>query len=238
MIYSSHFKSIENPLLFQHKEKYLLHFDKKKIKKPCEFQFSIKYLGVDLTIHHNDDRFQKELKVHFPKTWQDEFEENSLDVYLFSHKETDIQSFENEGSQDCVTFQNEGKSYCIQRDFIAYRKSDVIVSYLELKICDGFYNLFRWILPEIILSESKCILHSSCIVNKNSKAYFFLGPSGAGKSTMAVLSKPRHILGDDMNLISIKDGELYASAGALGGMIFDNVNYFQMFKVVGIYWFN
>ncbi|PCI08692.1 MAG: hypothetical protein COB73_06680, partial [Flavobacteriaceae bacterium] len=108
----------------------------------------------------------------------------------------------------------------------------------ELEIGDGLYNGLRWLIPRLLIQNQEVILHSSCIVGKDGKAYFFLGPSGAGKSTITTFSKNRKVLGDDMNVLSFKRDILQAKPAFLGGMDFPDLGDQDIYDVGGFYWLN
>ncbi len=232
MKYSSHYETIQNKELFKYKVHLINNIEN---SNSFRYSFSISYLGVPIEFKHNFKDFQVELEEFFPENWQSLSTDDPYVFHLYEAVSLAVDSFENEPSQDCVTYY-EDSYYGVQRDFVASEKNKLITAFLNLKIDDGFFNLLRWFLPLKILKLNKAILHSSCVVKKNGKAVFFLGHSGAGKSTIALMSEGRHVLGDDMNLISSHDGKLYASAGVLGGLFFEGVDFQKKFEVEALYW--
>ena len=100
---------------------------------------------------------------------------------------------------------------------------------------DGLNNFLRWFLPRRLLRKNKLVFHSSCVI-EGSSAKVFLGHSGAGKSTMVALREDRPHLSDDMNLIFKRDGKFYVSAGAIGGLFFDKVDYSKAYPISSFSW--
>ena len=191
------------------------------------------YHGVALTFHTDNKQFYDELNTYLPRSWKTNTRGINIYISSFTELDFDINTWSNEESQDCFIENN----YIIQRDFAAIKFAENKISLIiEEIICDGLFNFLRWYLPLELMKVDKLILHSSCILDKESLAHFFLGHSGAGKTTITELSHPRVILGDDMNLLSHHNDKIYAQAGAIGGLFKPQVNYDDQFTIKSFNW--
>lgn len=199
------------------------------------FELSCNYHGIDLNFHCKDKRVLADIKNHIPDSWINSTIVGQK-VLLISPRDFNIseQDFANEESQDCFNLDDGAR--VIQRDFAARVSEDIIYLICELKVCDGLFNFLRWFLPRKLIEKKSFILHSSCVLDKNNRAHFFLGHSGAGKTTLSSLSSPRKILGDDMNIITIENGKVLARAGAIGGAMKPEVDYDSSFEVASFNW--
>lgn len=201
------------------------------------FEFSCCYHGINLHIKTNSQKLVETLKNDLPESWQTRPTNDSYMIHLVDPRQLNIELEEwvDEASQDCFYLEN--GDIAIQRDFASRQLSELSVLLIsEADLTDGLYNFLRWFLPRKLLAKQSYIMHSSCIIGNNNKAYIFLGHSGAGKTTISGFSKGRKILGDDMNLMRLEDGKLFAQAGAIGGFFKSEVDYDQSFEVNGFYW--
>lgn len=233
---------ISNQVLFKSKKEILTSLSESDFsKKSFKHKVSCLYHGVPLVFYTNSYSFYNELLSYLPTSWklEDTNQLHDLDVmsiYIKDYKDYgyDFNTWSDELSQDCII----QKSFIYQRDFAARILTPKKITLItEPKVCDGFYNFLRWYLPLELIKVNKLILHSSCILDKNSSnAHFFLGHSGAGKTTITELSSPRKILGDDMNLLSLDKTGLRAQAGAIGGYFKPQVNYSDSFPIKSFNW--
>lgn len=197
--------------------------------------FSCNYHGIALTFYSQNENFLYDLKTLLPESWHNTTKGSHIYFINPDILGISLDRWCDEESQDCF-FEAENE-IVIQRDFAAKCLGDnnyIVIS--ENKVCDGFYNFLRWYLPKRLLIKNTLVLHSACILDKNGNAHFFLGHSGAGKSTSTGLSRPRKILGDDMNLLQIEGSELFAIPGAIGGLFKPDVNYDERFPVGSFNW--
>ena len=129
------------------------------------------------------------------------------------------------------------KRLIIQRDLIAIEKSPENFHVMTLpEVTDGFFNVFRLILPKFLLKQNSLVLHSSCVVGRDGYARVFLGESNAGKSTTSRLSEPRKILGDDINIFHFDGDTVYASSAFIGGNPIYKIPFDQKIPVKGFFW--
>lgn len=196
---------------------------------------SYSFHGFVLNFHGSDSGFVKHITSFLPSTWKSASQlgvDSVLDLYLCN--DWDL-NWDLEENPDCLLFNGEKVESAIQRDFIGIDKGKKVLLNLDAKQSDGIFNALRWLLPRRMIEKGYFLLHSSCVVQEG-KAHFFLGHSGAGKSTVAKLSGDRIVLGDDMNVMRIKNGKVYARAGGLGGLSFESTNFDEEFPVEGFYW--
>jgi hypothetical protein len=227
---------IQNTELFQKKKDILESLSiNPNIDEDFKYTLTCLYHGVPLTFHTSNFKFYQELEDYLPKTWVSA-RNDAVHVYIQDFKEYsfDFDSWSEELCQDCIVEDN----FVIQRDFAARLLTNKKIQLITLeKVCDGFYNFLRWYLPLELMKVNKIILHSSCMLDKDSNAHFFLGHSGAGKTTVTELSSPRTILGDDMNLLSVDyKKSIMAQAGAIGGYFKPQVNYDEEFPIKSFNW--
>lgn len=95
---------------------------------------------------------------------------------------------------DPVTFSGEIGFSIIQSDFMTVVR---ITELIESFVCTAYIFYFS-------LNRAGIFMHACGIAHGN-RGYIFAGPSGYGKSTIAKLSRPRTILGDEMVLLK-KEG--------------------------------
>jgi hypothetical protein len=196
------------------------------------------------SIYHEEEIsfFSKSIKIKndfnniLPKSWLNKTLKDPHKIYIFNPTDFDIsiEMWEDESSQDC--FIDNKEKAAIQRDFISMEinsKETILICYDGME--DGLNNFLRWFLPRRLLKKNKIVFHSSCVI-ENDSAKVFLGHSGAGKSTMVSLRDKREHLSDDMNLIFKENGSYYVSAGAIGGLFFDQVDYSKSYPISSFSW--
>lgn len=230
--------SLENLELFALKKKLILSNDQ-KLTQAITIAFS--YHGIDLILKTNSQFLINCIYDFFPSTWLSHENKNpQYTIHHFDPIEFSIEQeyFENETSQDCQVDYIEGKEIAVQRDFVAIKNNKEVKAIFNSYIDDGFFNFFRWLICRDLIFKDKAILHSSCIIGKNQKAYVFLGPSGAGKTTTCINAENRKILGDDMNMIVFKDDKIFMQAGSIGGRFESQIPFDQLVEVQGFYWLN
>lgn len=194
---------------------------------------------VDLCFHVTSEEVIKELYDHYPLSWfKTEASSMSMDIFWSNSRDlgwTD-EAWENEPSPDCIILNEDDQTIALQRDFAAHRKGRQCFMVCPYALDDGFYNFLRWLLPHLFLEKGLMLLHSSCVLNDQEEAFFNLGESGAGKSTIASFRPRKKILGDDMNVIKVKDGKCWAQAGALGQAILNPSEYSNWYPVKSLFW--
>lgn len=200
---------------------------------------------VDMTIHDIPLRFYVKSEVVidqlyglYPVYWFKPHLQKPLKIYWLNNHELGFndEQWEDESDFDCHVYQNNEKQVALQRDFLGQQSKDHTILVCPYEIGDGFYNFLRWFAPKYFFQNQKLLLHSSCVLDSQREAYFCLGPSGAGKSTMASLMNKKRVLGDDMNVIKVADGKLWAQAGALGQAITNPREYGRWYPVKGFLW--
>lgn len=200
--------------------------------------------SVDLTIHEIPFRFfvKSEAVIWrlydiYPVEWF-KAGANPYPVFWMSNEDfgfTDAQWEDNEDFE-CVLHTSNTRQFAIQRDFLGIDEKDHAILVCSYVIGDGFYNFLRWIAPKYFIQQNKLLLHSSCVLDSYKNAYFSFGPSGAGKTTISTLVPRTRVLGDDMNVIKVEDGQCWAQAGALGQAITNPKEYGQWYPVKGCLW--
>lgn len=211
------------------KKDYLKNFNS---STKYNIQFSFHDISIDF---QSDSSFLiDEIKRFIPKSWS---KYDTKTSYKLIHNSLPISQdkWDNEESSEVYSEEN----VAIQRDFIANfdKNSNTSHAIFSPKICDGFFNYFRWFLSERLIADKKSILHCSALLDNKNRAHIFLGPSGAGKTTITELSSPRVILGDDMNLVKVtQDNRLKCSPGAVGGLYWPQVDLDESFPIAGFYW--
>jgi len=219
--------------------------DKKLLSFGPDHSFSINYHGIPLTLLFSNNNECKKYENFFPRQWKIDRDQSQLDIFFRSVSSINLNTivWDDEAEPECAVISDNGREVAIQRDFLGVNmadlgglKEEVFIIYDEAQD-DGFYNAMRWLLPRKMLSKGKLILHSSCVIGHDNKAYFFLGPSGAGKSTVATLAGKRKVLGDDMNVLGVSvEGDIYAEAGGLGGLFDSSPFLGERFPVGGFFW--
>ncbi|MBY0385683.1 hypothetical protein K2X05_11050 [bacterium] len=195
--------------------------------------------AVNLCFHVTSEEVIRDLYDHYPLSWFQTVDPKSA-VHIFWQNSTDLgwsdEEWENEPTYDCVVVKDKDRRFAVQRDFVATMEGNNCLLVCPYYLADGFYNFLRWLLPQIFLQKEILLLHSSCVLDEKKNAYFCLGPSGAGKSTIASFRPRKRILGDDMNVIKIKDGQCWAQAGALGQSILNPKEYSNWYPVKALFW--
>ncbi len=230
---------ISNTELFKTKERIIQSFKDEYLKQDTYFQTNVNYHSLKLKFLSSSKNFIDQIETMVPKDWL--FFDSSYEYEIFFYSPNDFyisdEIFSDESSQDCFSFQD--NSQAIQRDFVAQVINQKVIVICQEGITDGFYNFLRWFISERLIAKNKFVLHCSSVLDVHGLAHVFLGHSGAGKTTTTFLSKPRLVLGDDMNILSLNDhSEVLVEAGAIGGLFNSDVGYGTKFKVKGIYWLN
>lgn len=190
--------------------------------------------GVELQFHLQDPLLFATLREFFPKKWQQECI-NPISIYWTPPLEDVVGNtkWDDIVSPDCGFLKN----FISQRDFLAKKLS--IRSFQLMtptRVDDGFFNFLRYLLPIELFAQNKILFHSSCVVNDKSEAFLFFGHSGAGKTTISELCCEGEVLGDDMNILSIRDGQVYVEAASVGQRIYDKKNFGIQYPLAKAFW--
>lgn len=198
------------------------------------FKFSLNFQGIALNFHTNIKNFKDLILQFTPAAWsEDQSLISPINIYHTDIQETifNINSFGDESSQDCFFIEDK----VIHRDFASKRNDknsfSLICSHQD---SDGFFNFMRMLMPKLLFSKNKYIIHSSCVLTHNKEALLFLGHSGHGKSTMASLAGDRLILSDDMNILDMNN--LQVNAACLGHAYHTNGSYDESFPIKKMFW--
>lgn len=199
------------------------------------FEFSVFVHQIPLRFRFQSQKLQNELSQFFPKSWQTKHD-SPIDILWQDPSEVGVTSqWDQIMSPDCQFFHN----YISQRDFLA-KKISARNYHLIANQCidDGLYNFLRALLPVHLLQDRKFLFHSSCVVNSQNQAFLFFGPSGAGKTTLAQLCEESGgcVLGDDMNLVHLGEGEVFVEAASVGQRHFDKRYFGRPFRVHKAFW--
>ena len=229
--------SFDNQKLLKTKRESLdsLFLEIETIPNKSEFIASYSFHGFIIDFYSANTCFSNSILNFLPDEWknkEDSVQERGISVYLINNWGED---WDLEINPDCYIQSINGLETAIQRDFIGINSGNSVFLNLDKTLGDGIFNALRWILPRRMLEKEFFLLHSSCVV-EDGKAYFFLGHSGAGKSTIASLAGDRMVLGDDMNVMRVLNGTIFAKAGGLGGMSFESTDFENEYPVAGFYW--
>lgn len=232
-------QSFKNIALFEAKRALLqnLKTQSKTILESHSYISSFDFHGFVLNFYSADSEFANSILSFLPSCWKKQLgnksdSKDNLNIYLINNWQSDWDLEEN---PECFIDRAKDFETAIQRDFVGIDYKDDIVVALEAIHGDGIFNVLRWLLPRRMVKKGYFLLHSSCVV-EDGKAYFFLGHSGAGKSTLATLSGNRMVLGDDMNVMRLENGKVFARAGGLGGMSFKSTDFENEYPVAGFHW--
>ena len=229
---------ISNLELFKTKERIINSTINDQFVDYSFYRVNVKYHDLKLSFYSKSKKFLKKIENLVPAEWL--FADTSeYEIFFYSPNDFMVtdEMFSEESSQDCFSFQK--NTQVIQRDFVAHIRGQKIVVICQEDVSDGFYNFLRWFISERLIIKNKFVLHCSTVLDVNGLAHIFLGHSGAGKTTTTFLSKPRLVLGDDMNILSFNEkSEVVVEAGAIGGLFNSDVGYGNKFNVKGIYWLN
>jgi hypothetical protein len=211
---------------------------KKRILPKDLLDDSYLYHGIDFNILSSEQNFLNEIKSYLPKSWK-KINGNGQKLIFIAPPCENISLWEDAISADCEQWISPEGQMALQRDFVALTDSDNTIWIMTpLKIDDGFFNSMRWIISQRLINLNKVVLHSSAVSidPKSKEAYIFIGKSGAGKTTIASLAEDRLVLGDDMNILEVKDDTLFIEAAMLGQRIQNSLTHDHKFKVKSIYW--
>lgn len=111
---------------------------------------------------------------------------------------------------------SDDKEWAFQRDFVGTNNGNHINIFCPLNFDDSFFNAIRWFLPRHLVNFGGLVIHSSAFVSQKGNAHLFVGPSGVGKTTTVTRIVGHTILGDDMILISNRNGQPAAETPVLG----------------------
>lgn len=220
-------------------KKYHLVRETPLLKDPYAFQVSLTIHGVPLCFYLQSEDLVRELYDHYPLSWfHRPVQEPPISIFWRS---PDLHGWsatewEDESLFDCFLFNEEHDTIAVQRDFAARRSGNTCLLFCPLIIADGFFNFLRWLLPARLVEKDALLLHSSCVLDQQKQAYFCLGASGAGKTTIASFRQRRKILGDDMNIIKVENGQCWAQAGALGQALLNPKEYSRWYPVKNLFW--
>jgi hypothetical protein len=211
---------------------------KKEILQKDLVQDSYLYHGIDFCFQANEVSFLIALKNYLPTAWQNS-KGNGQKIIFLAPPSKYSELWEDSISADCEQWVCPEGHMALQRDFVALiDHENTIWVMTPLKIDDGFFNSMRWIVSQRLINLNKVVLHSCAVsIDPISKvANVFIGKSGAGKTTIASMAEDRLVLGDDMNVLEVKNGELYIEPAMLGQRIQNSQTYNHKFKVKNIYW--
>ncbi len=121
-----------------------------------------------------------------------------------------------DADDDLEVFIAQNKEWAFQRDFAGVSCDAKIEIFCATGDDDGFFNALRWFLPRHLVSFNSIVMHSSSFVDQNGWAHLFVGQSGVGKTTTVTRILGHTILGDDMILISVAAGKVFAETPVLG----------------------
>ncbi len=194
--------------------------------------------GVNLRIYSRSPQILNVLREHYPATWFSTQAQATLDIFWRDSRELgwSDEAWESESDPDCWMQESAHGILACQRDFASFLQGTECQLICPYTLSDGFYNFLRWLLPLHFIKNGKMLLHSSCVIDEHQRAYFSLGYSGAGKSTIASLHNASQVLGDDMNVIKVEDGQCWAQAGALGQAILNPREYANWYPVRALFW--
>ncbi len=181
-------------------------------------------------ITKNEDLISK-MKDFFPISWQTK----TYDPYIIRWKPFLENNYSTNEGPNCIFHNN----FVSQRDFILKIQDEKNIQLIaEESISDGFFNFLRYFLPIKLIEFGKILFHSSCVIDQNNKAYLFFGPSGAGKTTIAQLCEKdgAKILGDDMNLLSIKNKRIIVEAATVGQRFFNQSLFTEAYPIERFFW--
>lgn len=198
------------------------------------FKLNLDFQGITLCFHTNLQNFKDLILQSTPVTWRENQSLNApINIYHTDIQEAglDINSFSDESSQDCFFIDDK----VIHRDFASKRND----KYSYSLVCshqdnDGFFNFMRMLMPKLLFTKNRYIIHSSCVLTHNKEALLFLGHSGHGKSTMASLAGDRLILSDDMNILDMNN--LQVNAACLGHAYHTNGSYDESYPIKKMFW--
>lgn len=228
---------ISNLELFKAKEKIIQKMIQVKLSPSRIYEVSVNYHGLALNFISKNSHFIQQITGLVPTNWLVPKVASEFEIFFNSPLDFDLseQFFSEEASQDCYSF--EDNTSVIQRDFTAKIFEKKVFVTCHESVSDGFYNFLRWFISERLIKINKYVLHCSAVLDGQNNAHLFLGHSGAGKTTTTFLSKPRLVLGDDMNIVSLNDlNQVVVEAGAIGGFFNSDVGYGNTFKVKAFYW--
>ena len=228
---------ISNIELFKAKEKIIQKMNQLKLEPSRLYEVSVNYHGLVLNFISKNYQFIQQITDLVPRNWIVPRITSEFEIFFNSPLDFNLteQSFSEEASQDCYSF--EDNTSVIQRDFTAKIFGKKVFVTCQESVSDGFYNFLRWFISERLININKYVLHCSAVLDSQNNAHLFLGHSGAGKTTTTFLSKPRLVLGDDMNIVSLNDlNQVVVEAGAIGGLFNSDVGYGTTFKVKAFYW--
>jgi hypothetical protein len=195
--------------------------------------------GIPLRFYLSSEELVSELYDHYPLSWfQPSHQAKPIEVFWTDNQTLGWtnEEWSNEATPNCHVLRFENKQIALQRDFAAMLENQSCHLVCPYHVDDGFFNFLRWLLPVLLLERGKLVLHSSCILDDQGRAYFSLGVSGAGKSTISSFRARKKVLGDDMNVIKFADGKCWAQAGAMGQALLNPVEYSNWYPVEALFW--
>lgn len=205
-----------------------------------QFKQSISWHGLNVNLNLQSELFLNEVKAYFPVQWLTNIDQSlpSIDIYIFDDVKNGVSNeFWLDADPICHLHMDDSTEWACQRDFIARKNGDKIISICRNSISDGFFNLMRWVLPRFWLARNQFLFHSSCVLNENNEAFLCLGPSGAGKSTISKFLPQTQVLGDDMNLVTVSDGgKAFVTPSLLGQSYESNTLFGKSYPLKQIFW--
>ena len=185
---------------------------------------NLRWHEIPLRFRFESEESQRFFMNYLPENWivmsnqtNPALEVQWLDLKLSSKNV--IPNWENHFEPNLTIVRQNHVEKAVQRDFVG--EFDHVISKIKIVsikgFSDGYFNALRWFMPRILAKQNKAVLHSSCVVGNDGRAYLFLGHSGAGKTTTASRAEERLVLGDDINLLSLDENQkAFVESAALG----------------------
>lgn len=228
------------PQNFFHERKPMLSNNRKSIIKAWPevfinmeetYTFSVVIHKIPFKFFLRNEKLLKELELFFPKQWQTE---SSTPYEIFWKAPEESQWSFSEGP-----FCEFEGSFVSQRDFVFKEKDNRQIELLaQEEVSDGFFNFLRAFLPTKLLENDQILFHSSCVIDESNQPFLFFGPSGAGKTTVSKICREEgaQVLGDDMNLLTIKKEQIFVEAATVGQRYYNKSLFNLPYPLKTMYW--
>ncbi|GAB4019777.1 MAG: hypothetical protein Fur0010_22050 [Bdellovibrio sp.] len=197
------------------------------------FQFKVSICSLHIQVNSTSP-----MPLHFTGLLtQNPRTDLTIDWYDCHQFNMESDEFENEAGQDTLFFNIDEKDYIVQRDFVATKIAGHATLISDHRIIDGIQNLWRALIPRILLKKQRFVFHCSAVQINNKEALLFMGPSGVGKSTIYKNSPQKSELHDDMNIVEFDFNRRPTVQGAeLGSILIqENSPFAKKFLIRGIH---